>query len=117
MAILQTLSRIGPRAFPTTPADGDEHTEGGKIYRWDAAINGWRLVGVVSTEARFEYPVSPAATTWTIPHNMGIKYVSAQAIDSAGNTIVGDIDWTWSTTSALRLIFANAKEGVAIIRR
>lgn len=136
------IKLIEPR-FPASPNDGDRWTEGGKVYEWDQSLPGWRLVpgatppgpveeapedGVVygrkdatwveiEAGGRFEWSPPAAQTVWTVPHNLGIKYVSTQVVDTAGNTVISDVDWPGSTTTAVRLIFANAKQGTAIVRR
>lgn len=66
---------------------------------------------------RYEHDQTTADTVWTVAHNLGTKYVSSQVIDSAGNTIIPDIDWSASTTSEVKLVFAHAKDGTCIVRR
>lgn len=118
---MATLSgRAIPRSFPTNPADGDEWVEGGRLYRWDAAIGAWRLVGPAPptpTEDRYKHDQSLANIEWVIPHNLQEKYCSVQIIDSAGNSVIADVDWPASTAVAMRLVFCNPKDGSAIIRR
>lgn len=31
--------------FPNQPKDGDVHVINGKVYRYDAGVNAWRVVG------------------------------------------------------------------------
>lgn len=66
---------------------------------------------------RYEHEQTTAATQWDVEHNFGTKYVSAQVVDSAGNTIIPDIDWPASTNTEIKLIFATAKDGTCIVRR
>lgn len=66
---------------------------------------------------RYEHDQTTADTVWTVTHNLGTKYVSSQVIDSSGNIVIPDTDWTTSTTTTLTLVFAYAKDGTAIIRR
>lgn len=112
--------RAIPRSFPANPADGDEWIEAGRLYRWDASISAWRLVGPApppEDEDRIKHDQSPAANIWIVPHNLQEKYVSVQVIDPAGNTIIPDVDWPASTVNAVRLVFCKPKDGSAIIRR
>lgn len=124
---------LDPSLVFDTLADFQTYLTGGTAYAGQvvAVRNGTNVpdVYVVNNDGHsytevgvggggpFEYPVSPAATVWLIPHQMGQKYVSAQIVDSAGRTVIPDIDWAASTANALQLVFANAKSGTAIIRR
>lgn len=65
--------------------------------------------------ARFEYEQEDAATTWTIPHNLGQRYVLVQVIGDTGNTLIGDTAYT--SNDVVTLTFSNAVAGTAIVRR
>jgi hypothetical protein len=61
---------------------------------------------------------SVAATTWTVDHNLGQRYVNVEVIDGATNTsLTGTYDYptvTFTSTTRTVLTFTTARSGTAV---
>ena len=60
---------------------------------------------------------SPSAT-WTVVHNLGIRYLNVEPVDSTGNSYVGRYDYptiSFDSTSQCTLYFATSVSGYASI--
>lgn len=102
--------------FPSNPNVGDQFTTSdGRTFEWDGVR--WILVesGGSAAGARYTHTQSTAATDWPITHSLNFRYVLVQVVDTAGNTVIPDVAYT--NANRVDLIFANPKDGTAIIRR
>lgn len=57
--------------FPTTPTDGDEHTESGATWSYDATLGVWRSVAVPSSALLAENNLSDVDVAETALNNLG----------------------------------------------
>lgn len=104
--------------FPSNPNVGDQFTmPDGRVFEWNGI--SWVLVsgggGGGGAGASYTYTQSTPDTDWAITHALNFRYVLVQVVDTAGNTVIPDVDYT--NVNRVDLIFANPKEGTAIIRR
>lgn len=58
----------------------------------------------------YTHTQTTAASTWSIPHNLG-KYPSPVVIDSSGNQVIGLVNYT--NTNALTITFTSSFSGTA----
>lgn len=102
-------------SFPTSPNPGDLWTENGIqfVYVTTPPPPRWDRTAAVPTGDRYQNNYS--GTTWLITHNLNQQYVSWQAVDGAGNTVMGDP--TFTSANVLTLTFNQAVTGTAIIRK
>lgn len=68
--------------------------------------------GSGSGDLTYVHNQSTASATWNITHNLG-KYPSISVVDSAGNDVVGDYDYTG--INSVKLTFAGAFSGKAYL--
>lgn len=108
------MMQIAPRAFPPNPNVGDQYTApDGRVFEWNG--DSWVVVSSGGTAgARYLYTQSPADTDWVISHNLNFRYVHVQVVDTAGNTVIPDVDYF--SNIRVDLIFSNPVAGTAIIR-
>lgn len=60
----------------------------------------------------FVYEQTPAASTWTINHNLGY-YPNVRVQDSAGSNVIGDV--TYIDENTMRIVFSGAFQGTAYL--
>lgn len=71
-----------------------------------------------SAGGAFTYTQAAPATTWNIPHNLGVRYVNVEVIDSTGNSYAGRYDFptvTFVDSNNLTLVFTSAVAGFASV--
>jgi hypothetical protein len=56
------------------------------------------------------------AAVWNIQHDLGVKYVSVIILDTAGDGVMGNVDWNASTDNLLVVNFGVALEGSAYVK-
>lgn len=103
--------------FPSNPNIGDQFTMAdGRVFEWNGV--SWVLVssgGGGGAGASYVYTQSSPATDWAITHSLNFRYVLVQVVDTSQNTVIPDVEYT--NVNRVDLIFANPKQGTAIIRR
>ena len=82
--------------------------EDGDFYNIDNFVLATQLEG----DLNFEFTQSTAQSVWNITHNLG-KFPSVSIIDSAGNNVIGQVDYT--NNNELILTFTAAFAGVAYL--
>lgn len=60
-------------------------------------------------------PITTANTVWSLPHNLGQRFVSIQTIDDAGNLIIGDPNYVDANNATVT--FSRAVAGTAVVRK
>lgn len=106
-------------AFPATP------TLGQQVENPAGSGNWWVCVDIGPPPRWDRLPEAPAAgdryentyagAIWTVGHSLNQRLVSVQTVDSAGNLIIGDPDYT--SVNVVTLTFSESVSGTAVIRR
>jgi hypothetical protein len=68
------------------------------------------VIGGVSLDANFVYVQSSPSATWVINHNLN-KYCSVTVVDSADNTVYGEV--LYNSLNQVTLTFSGAFSGEA----
>lgn len=68
------------------------------------------VIGGVSLDANFVYTQGSPSATWVVNHNLN-KYCSVTVVDSADNTVYGDV--LYNSLNQVTLTFAGAFSGKA----
>lgn len=68
------------------------------------------VIGGVSLDANYVYTQSSPSATWVVNHNLN-KYCSVTVVDSADNTVYGDV--LYNSLNQVTLTFAGAFSGKA----
>ncbi len=68
------------------------------------------VIGGVSLDANYVYVQTSPSATWVISHNLN-KYCSVTVVDSADNTVYGDV--LYNSLNQVTLTFAGAFSGKA----
>jgi len=68
------------------------------------------VIGGVSLDSNYVYTQSSPSATWVVNHNLN-KYCSVTVVDSADNTVVGDV--LYNSLNQVTLTFAGAFSGKA----
>ena len=102
--------------FPSNPNVGDQVTDpNGTVWEWDGFTWIPQESGGGGGTAPFVFTQATPLTNWVVPHNLNFRYVLPQIVNSAGNTVISDIDYV--NVNRVDLIFANPVQGTAVIRR
>jgi len=77
-----------------------------------------QLVGGVPTmvSATYRHEQASGDTTWTVTHNLGLKYCSVQVVDENDDEIFAD-SVSFDSTTQLTLTFSQNQTGVAVVTR
>ncbi len=68
------------------------------------------VIGGVSLDSNYVYTQSAPSATWVVNHNLN-KYCSVTVVDSADNTVVGEV--LYNSLNQVTLTFAGAFSGKA----
>lgn len=68
------------------------------------------VIGGISLDANFVFVQTTPSATWVISHNLN-KYCSVTVVDSADNTVFGDVQY--NSLNQVTLTFAGAFSGEA----
>lgn len=83
-----------------------------KNFSPDGLADYYNESGIVDGDKRYVHTQSVASSSWVISHDLG-KFPSVTVIDSANNTVLGDINY--NTDNTLTLTFSAAFTGVAYL--
>ena len=85
-----------------------------------SGYSGWSGTSGATGSAggAFTYTQAVPASTWNITHNLGVRYVNVEVIDSTGNSYAGRYDFptvTFVDSNNLTLVFTSAVAGFASV--
>lgn len=98
--------------WPTSPSDNDTHTVGARVFRYDAAINAWRLdavlqlveIGIALGDNSTPLEAGAALETIRLPFAMHLTEVRASLTDaSSSGAVTFDINEAGTTILSTKL--------------
>ena len=115
-----TTQQFDDSGYPVTGPQGEaaQWRMDGNVLQYRYATQDPTMWTDLHTFAPLTYThnqTTPAAV-WSIQHNLGGHPVSALVVDSAGEEIVGAIDWQSSTDNLLVVNFSEPLAGSAYIK-